>query len=70
MCFGLLLLSLAYVILAVFVIVSNKHKTPAFAVFLYFFFLTAGELFVSPVGLALVNTIAPNGFKSLFTGLW
>jgi POT family proton-dependent oligopeptide transporter len=39
-------------------------------VFLYFFLLTVGELFVIPVGLTLIESLAPVRFASMAMGAW
>jgi POT family proton-dependent oligopeptide transporter len=39
-------------------------------VFLYFALLTLGELFVIPVGLTLVESLAPVRFASMAMGSW
>ena len=38
--------------------------------FLYFAIITAGELYLSPVGLSLVSKVAPARVLSLMMGVW
>ncbi|MCR6582800.1 peptide MFS transporter [Campylobacter insulaenigrae] len=51
------------------VISSNDLASPLWLV-LSFFFLTLGELCLSPVGLSLMTKIAPNLIKAQVMGLW
>jgi len=45
-------------------------KASALWLFAYFALLTVGELYLAPVGLALIATVAPLRMRSLMMGIW
>lgn len=50
--------------------VGPAVATPVLFVFLIYFFQTAGELCLSPVGLSAMNRLAPKHLASLIMGAW
>jgi POT family proton-dependent oligopeptide transporter len=69
MAFGCLCLALANLVLAAGAWASTG-KASALWLVGYFALATIGELYVAPVGLALVARVAPPGRLSLLMGLW
>ncbi|WP_265562335.1 peptide MFS transporter [Sphingomicrobium arenosum] len=68
--FGIALILLGIGFL-VFVLGGNGDAmTPVLFVFLIYFFHTAGELCLSPVGLSAMNRLAPAFMASLIMGAW
>jgi POT family proton-dependent oligopeptide transporter len=57
-------------VLAAFVSGPNGARVSSLWVFGYFALLTLGELFVIPVGLTLVESLAPVRFASMAMGGW
>lgn len=71
MAIGCLTLAVAYLILAIAAAgVSPAGRTGWFWLIGYFAALTIGELYVSPIGLALVARVAPVPVLSMMMGLW
>jgi POT family proton-dependent oligopeptide transporter len=72
MSFGCVLASLAMLVMIAAAAASGPAgaRVSSLWVFAYFALLTAGELFVLPVGLALVETLAPLRFASMAMGGW
>lgn len=70
MAFGCLLQSLAWVVMAAFADASPQHKAPLLAPLLTVLLLTAGELYLSPVGLAFVSGCLPPASRSTALGFW
>ncbi len=66
---GLVLLSVAYLILAA-AAAWNDGPTPLLTVASFMVFLTLGELLLSPIGLSLFSRLAPAGYGSLTLALW
>ncbi|HEX7858620.1 MAG TPA: peptide MFS transporter [Sphingobium sp.] len=50
--------------------VGIEKATPAFFIWLLYFFQTTGELCLSPVGLSAMNRLAPRHMASLIMGAW
>ena len=50
--------------------VGIENATPVLFIFLIYFFQTAGELCLSPVGLSAMNRLAPAHMASLIMGAW
>jgi POT family proton-dependent oligopeptide transporter len=48
----------------------NGHLLPVIWVVLSYFLLTIGELLISPVGVAMIGKLAPEGRQGLFLGIW
>ena len=65
-----LLLSLAYVILAVVTRQTNNQLISPIWLFIYYFIATIAELCISPIGLSLVSKLAPVKFASMIMGIW
>jgi POT family proton-dependent oligopeptide transporter len=57
-------------VLAAFVSGPHGERVSALWVIGYFFLLTLGELYVIPVGLTLVESLAPVRFASMAMGAW
>lgn len=71
MAFGLLLLSLGYVVIAFGVYgVDAATKISMWWLILLYILHTMGELSLSPIGLSMVSKLAPLRFSSLLMGTW
>jgi len=71
MAFGLLFLSLGYVVIAVGVNgVDAGVKVTMFWLISLYLLHTIGELCLSPIGLSMVSKLAPLRFSSLLMGTW
>jgi POT family proton-dependent oligopeptide transporter len=66
---GLLLLGLGYLVIS-FGVKGDAQKASMLWLFALYFLHTLGELSVSPIGLSLVNKLAPARFGSLLMGVW
>ena len=67
---GLLFLSLGYVVIAIGVKDIGAVKVSMMWLITLYFLHTVGELCLSPIGLSLVNKLAPARFASLLMGTW
>jgi proton-dependent oligopeptide transporter, POT family len=67
---GLLFLSLGYVVIAIGVKDVGEVKVSMMWLITLYFLHTVGELCLSPIGLSLVNKLAPARFASLLMGTW
>lgn len=67
---GLLFLSLGYVVIAVAVKDIGSIKVSMMWLITLYFLHTVGELCLSPIGLSMVNKLAPARFASLLMGTW
>lgn len=67
---GLLFLSLGYVVIAIGVSDIGAVKVSMMWLISLYFLHTVGELCLSPIGLSLVNKLAPARFASLLMGTW
>lgn len=68
---GLFLLAIGYLIIAIGVKDVNPGiKVSMFWLISLYFIHTLGELCLSPIGLSLVNQLAPVRFASLLMGVW
>lgn len=67
---GLLLLSLGYVVIAIGVKDIGPVKVSMMWLIALYLLHTIGELCLSPIGLSLVNKLAPVRFASLLMGTW
>ncbi|MBC7552992.1 MAG: peptide MFS transporter [Taibaiella sp.] len=67
---GLMFLSLGYVVIAVGVKDVGSVKVSMMWLISLYFLHTVGELCLSPIGLSLVNKLAPARFASLLMGTW
>jgi proton-dependent oligopeptide transporter, POT family len=71
MAIGLLLLSIGYMVIAVAVKdLQPGVKTSMLWIVSLYFLHTCGELCLSPIGLSLVNKLAPLKFASLLMAVW
>jgi len=70
MSIGCSLVALAYLILALAAWLAQGEKASAFWLLLYFVIITIGELYLSPLGLSLVSTLAPATMISTMMGFW
>ena len=68
---GLMLLALGYVVIA-FAVRDQEPgvKVSMFWLIALYFIHTIGELSLSPIGLSMVNQLAPARFASLLMGVW
>lgn len=67
---GLMFLSLGYVVIAIGVKDVGAVKVSMMWLIVLYFLHTVGELCLSPIGLSLVNKLAPARFASLLMGTW
>ena len=69
---GCLIASAGMLVMVLAALASGPHgaRVSSFWVVAYFFLLTLGELFVIPVGLTLVKSLAPARFASMAMGSW
>lgn len=67
---GLLFLSLGYVVIAVAVKDLGTVKVSMMWLITLYLLHTIGELCLSPIGLSMVNKLAPARFASLLMGTW
>jgi proton-dependent oligopeptide transporter, POT family len=71
MALGAVMLGLAYVVMAAAVLSIGPHETVSWVWLLAFFaVITMGELYFSPIGLALTVRIAPPQILSMMMGVW
>jgi POT family proton-dependent oligopeptide transporter len=66
---GLLFLSLGYLVIA-FGVKGDVQKASMLWLIALYFLHTVGELCLSPIGLSLVNKLAPARFASILMGVW
>jgi proton-dependent oligopeptide transporter, POT family len=69
MAFGALCLSIAYLVMAAAAL-STTGKASALWVIGYFVLATLGELYLAPIGLALISKLAPARKLSMLMGVW
>jgi POT family proton-dependent oligopeptide transporter len=69
MAFGCVCVACANLLMAAAATYSTGKASPLWLVG-YFMFITIGELFLAPVGLALVSRIAPPRLLSMMMGIW
>jgi len=68
---GILLMATGYAILAYSTHgASEQHLTSVWWVVLSYFVQTAGEIYLSPVGLAMVTELAPAPLQGMMMGTW
>tara|TARA_Y100000739_G_C20596862_1_gene460790 strand:- start:108 stop:2315 length:2208 start_codon:yes stop_codon:yes gene_type:complete len=68
---GLLQLALGFVIFGLSIhFVGENGKVPLIFVFLGYFLITTGELFLSPIGLSKVTQLSPNRIAAFIMGVW
>ncbi|HEX3674233.1 MAG TPA: peptide MFS transporter [Rhizomicrobium sp.] len=71
MALGLFLVALSYAIMAFAAHITGPHEQTSWLWLLLFFaVITMGELYLSPIGLALVARVAPPQILSMMMGLW
>jgi proton-dependent oligopeptide transporter, POT family len=71
MALGLFMVALSYAIMAFAAHVTGPHEQTSWLWLLLFFaVITTGELYLSPIGLALVARVAPPQILSMMMGLW
>lgn len=68
-CLGLLFLALGYLVIA-FGVKENAVGVSMLWLLVLYFLHTLGELCLSPIGLSLVNKLAPARFASILMGVW
>ncbi len=66
---ALVLVGLSFLVL-VWGAATAPELVPVFFIFALYFFATAGELCLSPVGLSAMNRLAPAHMASLMMGMW
>ncbi|MEM7121335.1 MAG: peptide MFS transporter [Pseudomonadota bacterium] len=66
---GLIFLGAAFFVL-VLGIATSTDRVPWEWLILFFFLFTAGEMVLSPVGLAMVSDLAPRNLTGLAMGIW
>jgi POT family proton-dependent oligopeptide transporter len=70
MALGLFLLAASYVVMAFAAMVAPHGGASWLWLFAFFALITLGELYLSPIGLALVARVAPVQILSMMMGLW
>lgn len=67
---GLAIIAFALQILVIGIHVADGGLVNAHWVFICYFFITVGELMLSPIGLSMVTQLAPAKFVGLMMGVW
>lgn len=68
---GLILLSFTFLILSFSILVANKNGMVWQGwIVISYFFLTAGELCLSPIGLSMITALAPANLTGMMMGVW
>lgn len=68
---ALLFIGIAYAILPMGVYLKGNHELLSiWWVFFSYVLLTLGELFLSPIGVAMIGKLAPSGKQGLLLGIW
>lgn len=70
MAIGCLLLALAHLVLVIAAVVAGGAPASWLWLVAYIALLTIGELYLSPIGLALMSKIAPRDLVAMIIGLW
>jgi POT family proton-dependent oligopeptide transporter len=71
MALGNFMLAVSYLVMAAAAYVTGAHGHASWLWLLLFFaVITMGELYLSPIGLALVARVAPAKILSMMMGLW
>jgi proton-dependent oligopeptide transporter, POT family len=70
MALGNLLLALSYIVMAAAAYLTGTGHASWLWLFAFFVVITFGELYLSPIGLALVARVAPPQILSMMMGLW
>ena len=70
MALGLFLLAVSYLIMALAAYVAPQGGSSWLWLLAFFVLITLGELYLSPIGLALVARVAPPQILSMMMGLW
>lgn len=67
---GNLLLSISYIVMALAAYVTGSGHASWLWLLAFFVVITLGELYLSPIGLALVARVAPPSILSMMMGMW
>jgi POT family proton-dependent oligopeptide transporter len=70
MALGLFMLAVSYLVMAAAAYLAPAGGASWLWLFVFFVFITFGELYLSPIGLALVARVAPPQILSMMMGLW
>lgn len=70
MALGLFLLAISYVVMAAAAWLSPEGGASWLWLLIFFALITMGELYLSPIGLALVARVAPAKILSMMMGMW
>ena len=70
MALGLFMLALSYIVMAGAAYVSPQGGASWLWLLVFFALITLGELYLSPIGLALVARVSPPQILSMMMGLW
>lgn len=70
MALGLFLLAVSYVVMAAAAWLSPEGGASWLWLLIFFALITMGELYLSPIGLALVARVAPAKILSMMMGMW
>lgn len=68
--FALIMMGLAFLIIAIPTWLTHKTLMSMFWINLSYSVMAFGELFIGPIGLAMVSTLAPKRYIGFFMGLW
>jgi len=70
MALGLFMLALSYLVMAAAAYLTPGGQASWLWLFVFFAVITTGELYLSPIGLALVARVSPPQILSMMMGLW
>jgi POT family proton-dependent oligopeptide transporter len=70
MALGNLMLAISYVVMAAAAFLTGNGHASWLWLLVFFVVITFGELYLSPIGLALVARVAPASILSMMMGLW
>jgi POT family proton-dependent oligopeptide transporter len=70
MALGLFMLAISYIVMAVAAYMAPHGGASWLWLLLFFAVITMGELYLSPIGLALVARVSPPQILSMMMGLW
>jgi len=68
---GLFFIGLAYIVLMVSIkAASSSISISPYSIIFYYLLQSIGELFISPIGYAMVGTLAPTNLQGIMMGTW
>lgn len=70
MALGCVFVACSYLIVALAAWTAQGDKASVWWILIYFMVITIGELYLSPIGLSLVSSMAPTRMASTMMGVW